>query len=93
MPPIELTVSWDYKWHRKFYSHKMASDQRQFEDVLQEAQAKGYAETDPTFDIEGIDARAGSSNNNEFDCLLNSLQFAETYTEGIKNYSGRHSYE
>ena len=27
-----------------------------FADVLKEAQAKGYAEADPTFDIEGIDA-------------------------------------
>lgn len=29
---------------------------RDFEDVLQEAQAKGYAEADPTFDVEGYDA-------------------------------------
>lgn len=27
-----------------------------FEDALKEAQAKGYAEADPTFDIEGVDA-------------------------------------
>jgi len=29
---------------------------RDFADVLSEAQAKGYAESDPTFDIDGIDA-------------------------------------
>jgi homoserine dehydrogenase len=29
---------------------------RDFADVLAEAQAKGYAESDPTFDIDGIDA-------------------------------------
>ena len=29
---------------------------RSFEDVLKEAQALGYAEADPTFDVEGIDA-------------------------------------
>lgn len=29
---------------------------RDFADVLSEAQAKGYAEADPTFDIDGIDA-------------------------------------
>ena len=29
---------------------------REFADVLSEAQAKGYAEADPTFDVEGIDA-------------------------------------
>ena len=34
----------------------MASKGRAFPDVLAEAQAKGYAEADPTFDIEGIDA-------------------------------------
>ncbi|AFN56677.1 homoserine dehydrogenase [Zymomonas mobilis] len=34
----------------------MEKDKRGFEDVLAEAQALGYAEADPTFDIEGIDA-------------------------------------
>jgi len=34
---------------------KMQEDQRQFADVLAEAQAKGYAEADPTFDIGGFD--------------------------------------
>ncbi|MFT8736356.1 MAG: homoserine dehydrogenase [Zymomonas mobilis] len=34
----------------------MEKDKRGFEDVLSEAQALGYAEADPTFDIEGIDA-------------------------------------
>ncbi|MFX9181079.1 homoserine dehydrogenase, partial [Acinetobacter baumannii] len=29
---------------------------RDFADVLAEAQARGYAEADPTFDVEGIDA-------------------------------------
>ena len=29
---------------------------RDFKDVLVEAQEKGYAEADPTFDVEGIDA-------------------------------------
>ena len=29
---------------------------RDFADVLAEAQAKGYAESDPSFDIDGIDA-------------------------------------
>ena len=39
-----------------FILTKMASDRRQFGDVLKEAQALGYAEADPTFDVEGIDA-------------------------------------
>jgi len=34
----------------------MADTGREFEDVLAEAQALGYAETDPSFDIDGIDA-------------------------------------
>lgn len=29
---------------------------RAFDDVLKEAQELGYAEADPTFDVEGIDA-------------------------------------
>ena len=39
-----------------FILSEMASKGRAFPDVLAEAQAKGYAEADPTFDIEGIDA-------------------------------------
>ena len=34
---------------------KMQEESRQFADVLAEAQAKGYAEADPTFDIGGFD--------------------------------------
>lgn len=34
---------------------KMADEQRDFDGVLKEAQEKGYAEADPTFDIEGHD--------------------------------------
>lgn len=35
---------------------EMRETGRDFADVLQEAQGKGYAEADPTFDIDGIDA-------------------------------------
>ena len=34
----------------------MREEGRAFDDVLQQAQALGYAEADPTFDVEGIDA-------------------------------------
>lgn len=34
----------------------MASEGRAFDDVLAEAQALGYAEADPTFDVDGTDA-------------------------------------
>ena len=53
-----------------------------FDDVLAEAQALGYAEADPTFDVEGIDAAHKLT-------ILSSiafgipLQFDKTYTEGI----------
>jgi homoserine dehydrogenase len=36
---------------------KMANDGRDFDDVLAEAQKAGYAEADPTSDIEGYDAK------------------------------------
>ena len=38
-----------------FILTKMQSEKRSFQDVLQEAQALGYAEADPTFDIGGFD--------------------------------------
>ena len=39
-----------------FILSEMDSKGREFSDVLVEAQEKGYAEADPTFDVEGIDA-------------------------------------
>lgn len=39
-----------------FILSEMDSKGREFSDVLSEAQEKGYAEADPTFDVEGIDA-------------------------------------
>ena len=53
-----------------------------FEDVLKEAQALGYAESDPTFDIEGIDAAHKLT-------ILSAIAFGipmqldRVYTEGI----------
>ena len=53
-----------------------------FEDVLKEAQRLGYAEADPTFDIEGIDAAHKLT-------ILSAIafgipmQFDRAYTEGI----------
>ena len=35
---------------------KMTNEGRGFKEVLKEAQEKGYAEADPTYDVEGIDA-------------------------------------
>ncbi len=65
-------------------------DQRglSFADALREAQALGYAEADPTFDIEGIDAAHKAT-------LLASLafgvpiQFDKAYIEGITAIDAR----
>ena len=65
-----------------FILTEMREKGRDFADVLSEAQALGYAEADPTFDVEGIDAAHKLS-------ILSSiafgipLQFDKTYTEGI----------
>ena len=65
-----------------FILTEMRDKGRDFADVLAEAQALGYAEADPTFDVEGIDAAHKLT-------ILSSiaygipLQFARCYTEGI----------
>ena len=65
-----------------FIMSEMRDKGRPFADVLAEAQALGYAEADPTFDVEGIDAAHKLA-------LLASiafgipLQFDKVYCEGI----------
>lgn len=65
-----------------FILTEMRDKGRAFEDVLKEAQELGYAEADPTFDVEGIDAAHKLT-------ILASiafgipLQFDKAYTEGI----------
>ncbi len=57
-----------------------------FEDVLKEAQAAGYAEADPSADVDGFDARSKL-------VILSALAFgerivpADIYTEGIRRIS------
>ncbi|HET8902367.1 MAG TPA: homoserine dehydrogenase [Saccharospirillum sp.] len=85
----EGLVANDIKWLAgiingtgNFILTEMQEKGRAFEDVLQEAQALGYAEADPTFDVEGIDAAHKLT-------ILASiafgipLQFDKVYTEGI----------
>lgn len=61
---------------------EMRSGRRGFDEVLAEAQRLGYAESDPTFDVEGVDAAHKLT-------ILSSiafgipLQFSRVYTEGI----------
>lgn len=65
-----------------FILTEMRDKGRDFADVLQEAQDLGYAEADPTFDVEGIDAAHKL-------VILSSLafgmplQFDKVFTEGI----------
>ena len=69
-----------------FILTEMRDKGRAFEGVLKEAQALGYAEADPTFDVEGIDAAHKL-------VILASLafgiplQFDKVFTEGITRVS------
>jgi len=69
-----------------FILTEMRDKGRDFADVLKEAQALGYAEADPTFDIEGIDAAHKL-------VILASLAFGipleikKVFTEGITRIS------
>ena len=65
-----------------FILTEMRDKSRDFADVLAEAQALGYAEADPTFDVEGIDA------GHKLTILASiafgiPLQFDKVFTEGI----------
>jgi homoserine dehydrogenase len=65
---------------------RMTQDGADFDQVLKKAQELGYAEADPTFDIEGIDTAHKL-------CLLLSLcfgtriEFKDIFTEGISSIS------
>jgi homoserine dehydrogenase len=69
-----------------FILSEMREKGREFSDVLEEAQQLGYAEADPTFDVEGIDAAHKL-------VILASiafgmpLQFDKVFTEGITRIS------
>ena len=59
---------------------------REFADVLAEAQKLGYAEADPTFDVDGIDAahKLAILTSVAFGCEVN---FAGIHVEGIRHIS------
>ena len=71
-----------------FILTEMREKGRTFEDLLKEAQELGYAEADPTFDVEGIDAAHKLT-------LLASiafgipLQFDKVFTEGISKITAQ----
>ncbi|MBM2839256.1 MAG: homoserine dehydrogenase ThrA [Deltaproteobacteria bacterium] len=61
---------------------KMTAEGKKFGDVLKRAQEKGYAEADPTFDVEGVDAA------HKLAVLISlaygvRIRFEDIYTEGI----------
>ena len=65
---------------------RMDEDGMSYDDVLKEAQAKGYAEADPTADVDGLDAAAKIA-------ILSSIAFNsrvtmdDVHAEGIRNIS------
>jgi len=71
-----------------FILDKMTTDGADFAAALEQAQALGYAEADPTADVEGLDAAAKAA-------LLTSLAFHtrtsidDVYREGISDVSAR----
>lgn len=65
-----------------FILTEMRDQGREFADVLEEAQRLGYAEADPTFDVEGIDA-AHKLTILAAIAFGIPLQFDRVYTEGI----------
>jgi len=64
----------------------MAESGRAFGDVLQEAQELGYAETDPSFDVDGVDAahKLAILASLAFGC---EVDFNAVHREGIRNVS------
>ena len=65
---------------------KMRDEERDFDDILAEAQRAGYAEADPTFDVGGIDTA------HKLAILVNlafgiKVDLADIYTQGITEIS------
>src|SRR5512132_2242848 len=65
-----------------FILSEMRAKGASFADVLKEAQARGYAEADPTFDIEGVDAAHKLTIMSAIAFGV-PMQFDKAYTEGI----------
>tara|TARA_R110001583_G_scaffold177418_2_gene332563 strand:- start:66672 stop:67982 length:1311 start_codon:yes stop_codon:yes gene_type:complete len=69
-----------------FILTEMRDKGRDFAEVLTEAQGLGYAEADPTFDVEGIDAAHKLTIMASIAFGI-PLQFDKCYTEGISKIS------
>ena len=70
-----------------FILSEMRSKGLSFDTVLEQAQELGYAEADPTFDIEGIDAAHKISIMASIAFGI-PIQFDKVYTEGITKLTG-----
>ena len=62
--------------------YKMSTENCDFDTVLKEAQAKGYAEADPTADVEGLDAGRKMAILASI-AFHSRVTFDDVYTEGI----------
>jgi homoserine dehydrogenase len=64
----------------------MRESGREFDDVLAEAQALGYAESDPSFDVDGVDAahKLAILTSLAFGC---EVDFGAVHIEGIRHVS------
>ena len=65
-----------------FILTKMENEKADYADVLKEAQELGYAEADPTFDVEGIDTAHKLSILASM-AYGSQIKFDEVFTEGI----------
>ncbi|PLX81907.1 MAG: homoserine dehydrogenase [Desulfuromonas sp.] len=65
---------------------RMTSEGEDFDLVLKDAQVQGYAEADPTFDIEGVDAAHKLALLMSL-CFGTRVRFEDIYTEGISSIS------
>ncbi|WP_305041407.1 homoserine dehydrogenase [Geoalkalibacter sp.] len=65
---------------------RISQEGLEFETVLKDAQAQGYAEADPTFDIEGIDTAHKLAILISL-CFGTRVDFKSIYTEGISRIS------
>jgi len=65
---------------------RMTNEGAEFSTVLKDAQKEGYAEADPTFDIEGIDTAHKISLLVSL-CFGTRVTFDDIYTEGISKIS------
>ena len=69
-----------------FILTKMTEEGEDFAPVLKEAQDLGYAEADPTFDIEGIDTAHKIALLSAL-CFGTRVDFDQVYTEGVTHIS------